>query len=273
MTSTPAVRLQGVVRRYGSGHTAVTALDGVDLTVARGEYVALQGRSGSGKTTLLNVIGGLDQADEGAVEVVGTDLVAAEQSQLVALRRDKIAFVFQAFGLLPILSAAENVEVPLRLQRMRVSDRRDRVEELLEQVGLAGRADHRPHEMSGGEQQRVAIARALANEPELLIADEPTGQLDSSTGRRIMELLRQIVEERGLSMIVATHDPSMINDADRTVGLRDGRTVDGLVVSMPDVVEEPDEEASDESPREAEPEPEAPEPNADGSSPFAPPAG
>lgn len=227
------VRLEGVVRKFGRGATAVTALGGVDLTVGRGEYVALQGRSGSGKTTLLNVIGGLDQADEGVVEVVGSDFRAASNNQLIKVRRDRLAFVFQAFGLLPILSAAENIEVPLRLQKVPTAERRARVAELLEQVGLEGRAGHRPHEMSGGEQQRVAIARALANNPDLLIADEPTGQLDSTTGRRVMELLRQIVEERGLSMIVATHDPSMIADADRTVGLKDGRNTDELIVSMP----------------------------------------
>lgn len=274
MTGEYAIRLEGVVRRYGSGPTAVTALQGVDLTVGVGEYVALQGRSGSGKTTLLNVIGGLDAADEGIVEVVGQDLRAASTKERVLLRRKRLAFVFQAFGLLPILSAAENVEVPLRLRRMPVKERRERVAELLAQVGVEGRADHRPHEMSGGEQQRVAIARALANEPDLLIADEPTGQLDSTTGRRIMTLLREVVEERGLSMIVATHDPSMIADADRTVGLVDGRQVDGIVESMPttmrgQVADEPPPEPV----RAPEPDPPPTEPPtvSGGPSPFAPP--
>ena len=220
---TPTVEVAGVTRTYVRGGQEVHALRGVDLTVAPGELVALHGRSGSGKTTLLNIVGGLDEPDTGAVHVCGTDVVAASEHERVALRRDRVAFVFQAFGLLPVLSAAENVEVPLRLQHLPADERAARVGHLLSLVGLGHRADHRPAELSGGEQQRVAIARALANQPQLLIADEPTGQLDSGTGQRIMGLLRALVDEAGLSMLVATHDATLLADADVVWELRDGR--------------------------------------------------
>jgi putative ABC transport system ATP-binding protein len=223
----PLVELHDVVRRFGSGDRAVDALRGVDLTVPRGAMVALHGRSGSGKTTLLNVVGGLDVPTGGSVRVCGLDLVAASRGERVLLRRDRVAFVFQAFGLLPVLTAAENVEVPLRLRRLAPAARRARVAELLDLVGLGQRAAHRPGELSGGEQQRVAIARALANEPDLLVADEPTGQLDSGTGRRIMDLLRHLVDESGLSIVVATHDPTLLDVADVALELLDGRLAAG----------------------------------------------
>ena len=227
MTATVAVT--DVTRTYTRGGQEVHALRGVDLTVAPGELVALHGRSGSGKTTLLNIVGGLDQPDTGSVRVCGTDVVAASERERVALRRDRVAFVFQAFGLLPVLSAAENVEVPLRLQHLPADARTARVGHLLGLVGLGHRADHRPAELSGGEQQRVAIARALANEPQLLLADEPTGQLDSGTGRRIMDLLRSLVDETGLSILVATHDASLLADADVAWELRDGQLGTGVL--------------------------------------------
>ena len=170
----PLVEVRDVRRTFRRGGVEVHALRGVDLRVPVGTMVALHGRSGSGKTTLLNIVGGLDQPTSGAVEVCGTDLVAADERRRVELRRDRIAFVFQAFGLLPVLSAAENVEVPLRLQSVAHDVRRRRVAELLDLVGLGHRAAHRPDELSGGEQQRVAIARALANDPDLLIADGPS---------------------------------------------------------------------------------------------------
>ena len=219
------VRLTTVEKSYAGGRQIVRALQSVDLSVGAGTLVAVHGRSGSGKTTLLNVIGGLDRADSGTVEVCGVDLMAASDSQRTELRRDRVAFVFQGFGLLPMLSAAENVEVPLRLQGVDGSDRRERVRDLLEVVGLGGRSHHRPNELSGGEQQRVAIARALAAEPQLLIADEPTGQLDSRTGAEIMRLILRVVAERGVAAVVATHDVSIIDDADRRVELQDGRIV------------------------------------------------
>ncbi len=229
VTIAPTVAVSGVERTFTRGGQQVRALRGVDLTVEAGTMVALHGRSGSGKTTLLNIVGGLDEPSAGSVHVCGTDLVAASERERVALRRDRIAFVFQAFGLLPVLSAAENVEVPLRLHKLPTAERRARVAHLLSLVGLGHRADHRPAELSGGEQQRVAIARALANEPELLIADEPTGQLDSGTGQRIMDLLRSLVDEAGLAMVVATHDATLLADADHAWELRDGQLGEGEI--------------------------------------------
>ncbi len=228
-TTGPTVEVAGVERTFTRGGQQVRALRGVDLTVEAGTMVALHGRSGSGKTTLLNIVGGLDEPTAGSVHVCGADLVAASERERVALRRDRIAFVFQAFGLLPVLSAAENVEVPLRLHNLPTDERRARVAHLLSLVGLGHRADHRPAELSGGEQQRVAIARALANEPELLIADEPTGQLDSGTGQRIMDLLRSLVDETGLAMVVATHDVTLLSDADHAWELRDGQLGEGEI--------------------------------------------
>jgi len=175
----------------------------------------------------LSLIGGLDRPTAGEVVLDGRPLGELSQAELVDLRRRKIGFIFQAFGLLSILSAAENVEVPLRLVAAEPREREDRVMVLLDLVGLADRARHRPHELSGGEQQRVAIARALANRPDLLLADEPTGQLDTATGRSVMTLLRTIVRSEGLTAVIATHDPLLIDLADRAVELRDGRIVDG----------------------------------------------
>ena len=218
-------RLAAVEKSYAGGRQIVRALQSVDLSVAAGTLVAVHGRSGSGKTTLLNVIGGLDRADAGTVVVCGVDLMGASDSQLTELRRNRVAFVFQGFGLLPMLSAAENVEVPLRLQGVDGILRRERVRELLDVVGLAGRSHHRPNELSGGEQQRVAIARALAADPRLLIADEPTGQLDSRTGVEIMRLILRVVAERGVAAVVATHDVSIIDGADRRIELQDGTIV------------------------------------------------
>ena len=185
----------------------------------------MHGRSGSGKTTLLNMIGGLDRPTAGRVEVDGVEVSSLPEQALVEYRREMVGFVFQAFGLIPILTAAENVEVPLRLRRLDAGERNARVRELLRLVDLADRANHRPAELSGGEQQRVAIARALANEPSLLIADEPTGQLDSQRGRTIMALLRELVDRQGVSALVATHDPLLIGMANHAVELRDGSVV------------------------------------------------
>ena len=222
----PMVRVRGVGRTFGSGHAAVPALRDVSLDIAPGELVALVGRSGSGKTTLLNIIGGLDRPDTGSVAIGPTDVTALDEEGLVRLRRDVVAFVFQTFGLIPVLSAAENVGVPLRLRRLPVSDRERRVQLLLRLVGLADHAEQRPTELSGGQQQRVAIARALAVSPRLLIADEPTGQLDSETGLGVMALIRAVVEAEGMTAIVSTHDPVMVALADRAVRLVDGRLVD-----------------------------------------------
>lgn len=225
--TTPMVETHALGRDFQVGSSVVHALHDVDLRVERGELVAIRGRSGSGKTTLLSLVGGLDRPTAGRVLVDGASVGDMGQDALVQLRRRKVGFIFQAFGLLSILSAAENVEVPLRLVAADRHVREERVAVLLELVGLGERARHRPHELSGGEQQRVAIARALANRPDLLLADEPTGQLDSGTGRAIMSLLRAIVHSEGLTAIIATHDPMLIELADRTVELRDGRIVDG----------------------------------------------
>ncbi|MFD0741141.1 ABC transporter ATP-binding protein [Phytohabitans flavus] len=209
-------------RDYGSGGRVVHAVRDVSFTAGKGELVAIRGRSGAGKTTLLNLIGGLDRPTSGTVHVAGHDVTAAGEQELLLLRRGTIGFVFQSFGLIPILSAAENVGVPLRLAKVPPAEREERVAMLLEMVGLGAHAAQRPYELSGGQQQRVAVARALANDPQLLIADEPTGQLDSETGRSIMDLLRALVRARGMTALVATHDASLIDMADRVLMLRDG---------------------------------------------------
>jgi putative ABC transport system ATP-binding protein len=220
------VRVESVSRDFGSGSRVVHAVREVSFTAGRGEMVAIRGRSGAGKTTLLNMIGGLDRPSAGRVWVAGRDLSGAGESELLAMRRGTIGFVFQSFGLVPILSAAENVGVPLRLARVPTAEREQRVAVLLELVGLGGHAAQRPYELSGGQQQRVAVARALASDPALLIADEPTGQLDSETGRSIMDLLRALVAARGMTALVATHDAAVLARADRVLTLRDGRIVD-----------------------------------------------
>ena len=220
------VRVENVHRSYGSGATAVHALRGVSFDIPRGELVALKGRSGSGKTTLLNLVGGLDEPDEGRITVDGLDLSGLGENGLLELRRDRIGFVFQSFGLIPILTAAENVGVPMRLRRADPREREERVELLLSLVGLADHAAQRPGELSGGQQQRVAIARALANEPALLVADEPTGQLDAETGVAVMELLRAVVRSEQVTALVATHDAALLDLADRVLELSDGEIVE-----------------------------------------------
>ncbi|MCX5034839.1 ABC transporter ATP-binding protein [Streptomyces coelicoflavus] len=221
------VRVADVRKSYGRDSAAVHALRGVSFDVPRGELVALKGRSGSGKTTLLNIVGGLDTPDAGRVQVDGRDLAELDEDGLLALRRDRVGFVFQSFGLIPILTAAENVGVPMRLRRAAPREREERVELLLALVGLADHAAQRPGELSGGQQQRVAIARALANNPALLIADEPTGQLDAETGHSVMELLRAVVRSERVTALVATHDATLLDLADRVLELRDGEIAEG----------------------------------------------
>ncbi|MFF1564376.1 ABC transporter ATP-binding protein [Streptomyces sp. NPDC058293] len=218
----PMVVIEDLHRSYGTGAAAVHALRGVSFEVPRGELVALKGRSGSGKTTLLNLVGGLDEPDGGRITVDGQDLSGLGENGLLELRRDRIGFIFQSFGLIPILSAAENVGVPMRLRKADPREREERVELLLALVGLADHAKQRPAELSGGQQQRVAIARALANRPALLIADEPTGQLDAETGLAVMELLRAVVRSEHVTALVATHDAALLDLADRVLELRDG---------------------------------------------------
>ena len=218
---------ENISRTFARGASPVHALRGVSLELHAGELVALVGRSGSGKTSLLNVIGGLDRPDEGEVVIDGRKLSELGEAARQRLRREQVGFVFQSFGLLPFLSARENVGVPLRMLRWRTRAREARVTELLTTVGLADHSEHRPPELSGGQQQRVAIARALAPEPRLLLADEPTGQLDSETGQQVIALLQRLVHESGSAALVATHDPALVSYADRVLYLRDGRLVDG----------------------------------------------
>ena len=225
MTETPMVVVEHLSRSYGSGDATVHAVRDVSFSIPRGSLVALVGRSGSGKTTMLNCIGGLDEPSSGRVLVDGTDVTALSERERTALRRDKLAFVFQTFGLLPALSAAENIGLPLRLRGTPAVAREERIAQLLELVGLTAHAAQRPGELSGGQQQRVAIARALANSPRLLIADEPTGQLDAETGASVMALLQRVVRAEGATAIISTHDASLQAMADASIRLQDGELV------------------------------------------------
>jgi len=220
---------RGLTKIYDSGPVPVDALVDIDLTIDRGSLVVVRGRSGSGKTTLLNLLGGLDRPTSGSVLFEGEEVAKMDEWALAELRRSRVGFIFQNFGLIPILTAAENVEVPLRMVRTDPAGRRERSRVLLELVGLGDRAQHRPAELSGGEQQRVAIARALANGPRLLLADEPTGQLDSRTGQSIVDLLHGLVWSEGISAILATHDPAPLAVADRVIELSDGMIVADMV--------------------------------------------
>ncbi|MBI4198146.1 MAG: ABC transporter ATP-binding protein [Chloroflexi bacterium] len=222
----PLLLARDLVRMFGTGGAEVYAVRGVSLEVTRGEFLVVLGRSGSGKTTLLNLLGGLDRPTSGAVLFEGQDFTKLSDADMTRLRRTRFGFVFQSFGLLPLLSAYENVELSLRLNGVPWRERRRRAEETLEQVGLRARAKHRPFELSGGEQQRVAIARALAVRPSLLLADEPTGDLDTATGASIARLLRQIATEQGITIVVATHDLHLAGLADRVKELVDGAFVE-----------------------------------------------
>jgi putative ABC transport system ATP-binding protein len=223
LTATGMVAVRDVTKTYGSGRTAAQALRGITFSIPAGQLIALRGRSGSGKTTLLNIVGGLDRADSGTVHVAGQDVTAMSEAERMQLRRSSVAFIFQSFGLIPILSAAENVGVPLRIAGLNPRTREERVALMLDIVGLADHAKQRPGELSGGQQQRVAIARALAASPKLLLADEPTGQLDSETAKQIMRLLRTVVQSEGLTALVATHDPNLIDIADSVIEVLDGK--------------------------------------------------
>ncbi|MGH9139037.1 MAG: ABC transporter ATP-binding protein [Acidimicrobiales bacterium] len=219
------LELRGVTKRYRQGAQDVVALDGVDLDVTDGEFVALVGPSGSGKSTLLHLAGGLDQPDSGTITLGGRDLVALSIGERATLRRREIGFVFQFFHLIPTLSVAENVELPLLLDGTRSRD--GTVDRLLDRLGIARRATHRPGELSGGEMQRAAIARALVASPRLLLADEPTGNLDSATGAVILDVLAEAVTDAGAALVVVTHDEAVAGRAARVLHLRDGRLVDG----------------------------------------------
>ena len=226
---TAALASESVVREFGDGDSAVRAVNEVTVNIAPGEFVALVGRSGSGKTTLLNLLAGLDRPSSGKVWFEGRELSQMPERDLVGLRRDRIGFVFQSFGLIPLLSAFENVELPLHIAGVSWRDRRRRANEALDLVGLTGRSGHRPYELSGGEQQRVAIARALVADPSVLFADEPTGELDSVTGQTIGGIMRDIGASRGVTVVTATHDLLLADMADRRLQMADGRieSVDG----------------------------------------------
>jgi putative ABC transport system ATP-binding protein len=229
-----AVALRAVRKVYGARAAAVTALDGVTLDFDKGTFTAVMGPSGSGKSTLLQCAAGLDRPTSGEVFVAGQDLGKLTETRLTVLRRDRIGFVFQSFNLLPSLTAELNVALPLRLAGRKPSRRQ--VHDVLAAVGLADRARHRPAELSGGQQQRVAIARALVTRPEVLFADEPTGALDSTTGREVLTLLRGLVDREGQTIVMVTHDPVAASYADRVVFLADGRVADELSGPTPQTV-------------------------------------
>jgi putative ABC transport system ATP-binding protein len=205
------------------GPVTVKALDGVDLRVKRGEYISIMGPSGSGKTTLFNMIGGIDRPTRGRVYIDGVDIARLDAYELAWLRCRKIGYIFQTFNLIPVLTAMENVMLPMIFAGVEREERFRRARELLEMVGLGERLNHKPSELSGGQQQRVAIARALANNPAIVLADEPTGNLDLHTGLEIITLLRELNKEKGVTVISATHDLKMIDVSDRIIYLRDGR--------------------------------------------------
>lgn len=224
-TNGPILTATEVSRVFGSGDTEVTALSSISLTVEQGDFLAVTGRSGSGKTTLLNLLSGLDRPSTGTVLFHGGDLADMREADLVNMRRHRIGFVFQSFGLMPLLSAQENVELPLHIGGVSWRERRQRATEALQAVGLGTRARHRPFELSGGEQQRVSIARALVTQPEVVFADEPTGELDTATARSITETLGEVAASRRATVIVATHDLDLAATAQRRLDLVDGQSV------------------------------------------------
>jgi putative ABC transport system ATP-binding protein len=231
----PLYELRGVIKSYGRAETGVRALDGIDLEIAKGEFVVIAGPSGSGKSTLLQLLGALDRPTAGTIGFEGRDLAGLGDGELAALRLRTLGFVFQQFNLIPTLSARDNVEIALAPAAIQAAERGRRARELLERVGLGERAGHLPSQLSGGEQQRVAIARALANEPEVVLADEPTGNLDTKSGDSILALLYALWEEAGLSVIVVTHDPAIAATAPRVLRLADGRVAaeEGGATSSP----------------------------------------
>lgn len=219
------LKVENLEKVYRLGKVKVHALRGVNMEVSKGSFIALVGPSGSGKTTLLNIVGGLDKPTFGTVYVDGEDITKMSESELTRLRRHKIGFVFQFYNLIPTLTALENVELPMLLANMPKEERIARAERLLESIGLTARMHHRPDELSGGEQQRVAIARALSNKPTLILADEPTGDLDTVTGKEIMQILYETSKQEGTTVIVVTHDPVITELAERILEIRDGKII------------------------------------------------
>jgi ABC-type lipoprotein export system ATPase subunit len=219
---TPLIEATNISKSYLVGSQTVNVIQSVTVQIDPGEFVAIVGRSGSGKTTLLNLLAGLDQPNSGKVLVRGVDIAGMSDNQLTDIRRSVIGFIFQSFGLLPLLSAFENVELPLRISGINMADRQIKTRNALEMVGLWSRANHRPYELSGGEQQRVSIARAVVNEPPLILADEPTGELDSNNARDIFGLFKEMVSGQGISIMCATHDSTLLSMADDVKELKNG---------------------------------------------------
>ena len=226
----PLLEIVNLYREYNLGGEKITALRDINLVVPNGKFLAVVGRSGSGKTTLLNIMAGLDQPNQGDVIILGQRISSMSSKELTDVRRSTIGFIFQSFGLVPLLTAFENVELPLRIAGMNFNQRHDRSREVLEMVGLWGRSHHRPYELSGGEQQRVSIARAIVNKPPLILADEPTGELDSSNAWGIFRLFKEMVKEEGISVVSATHDSTLLDMADEVAEIRNG----SLTLSSPD---------------------------------------
>ncbi len=226
------IQVENAVKIYKIGEVETRALSGVNLAIESGEFTALVGPSGSGKTTLLQVLGCLDQPDSGSVKLNGQDVTQLNANARADIRSAQIGFIFQFFALVPVLSAYENVELPLLLNGTNAKERRSRVMQMLDAVGLAGRAKHRPDQMSGGQQQRVAIARALATQPTLVLADEPTANLDTANGEQIMSIMQRLNQETGTAFIFATHDPRVMSFVRRTVTMRDGMIVDDGLITV-----------------------------------------
>lgn len=224
MNTTNLIEASGVKRTFGRGQGTVTVLNGVDIAIPAGQLVAFKGRSGSGKTTLINLLGALDRPTEGSITFDGKDVTRLADRERDEIRRTGMGLIFQSFALLPLMSAYENVEFILRVVGFPKKDRKAAAERALERVGLKGRMHHRPFEMSGGEQQRTAIARAIAHEPKLLLADEPTAELDSRTGLQIMKVFRDLVQQ-GMTVILTTHDPAIMEIVDHVYELEDGQIV------------------------------------------------
>jgi len=221
--TTELIRIENLTKVYRNGEIEVTALRNIDLNIGKGEYVAIMGASGSGKSTLMNILGCLDRPTEGYYYLEGDDVMGKTDDQLSTVRNKKLGFVFQAFNLIPRTSAAKNVELPMIYGKIQVEERERRAYELLSQVGLGERTDHMPNELSGGQKQRVAIARALANDPPILLADEPTGNLDSQSSVEIMEIFSKLNREKGTTVIVVTHERDIAEYTDRIITFRDGR--------------------------------------------------
>jgi putative ABC transport system ATP-binding protein len=227
----PLIRIRELVKTYRRGEQEIPVLLGLDLDVASGDFIALMGPSGSGKSTLLNLIAGIDKATSGAIEIAGTDIASLGEGELADWRAANVGFIFQFYNLMPVLTAFENVELPLLLQPLSARERHARVDEVLAMVQLTDRADHYPNELSGGQQQRVAIARALVTSPQLIVADEPTGDLDRATGEEVLSLLAGLVHDLGKTIVMVTHDPKAAAKARRLVHLEKGVLVDEVEVA------------------------------------------